>query len=82
LTACGQTESISNRKVIALTALGFIEIRNHFNLADTIQTVRKGLSNEQAKLITDYLFLQLDFLLLWKLKPFFEETAAASKSAK
>ena len=53
LTACGQTKSFGDKKVIDLTTVDFIEIRNHSGQADTIQTVRKRLTNEQAKLFID-----------------------------
>ena len=53
LTACGQTKSFGAKKVIDLTTVDFIEIRNHSGQADTIQTVRKRLTNEQAKLFID-----------------------------
>ena len=53
LTACGQTKSIDDKQAIDLTTVDFIEIRNHSGQADTIQTIRKRLTNEQTKLFVD-----------------------------
>jgi len=53
LTNCGQTKSFGDKKVIDLTSVDFIEIRNQSGQADTIQNLRKRLTNEQAKLFID-----------------------------
>lgn len=53
LTACGQTKFFVYKKVIDLTTVDFIEIRNQSGQAHTIQTLCKRLTNEQAKLFID-----------------------------
>ena len=52
-TACGQTKSIGAKQSIDLTTVDFIEIRKQSGQADTIQTNRKRLTNEQNILFVD-----------------------------
>lgn len=55
LTSCVQTktQSIDDKQTIDFSMVDFVEIRNHSGQTDTIQTVRKRLTNEQSKKVVD-----------------------------
>ena len=55
LTACVQTEAkpIGNKQALDFSEVEYIEIQNHSGQNDTIETIRKRLTNEQSKKFVD-----------------------------